>query len=39
MIKITYKDGYKIKFYPMPQNEIINYFINIELIKFCNKNK
>lgn len=29
MIKRSYLKGYKIKFYPIPQNEVINYYQNL----------
>lgn len=36
MIKTTYNNGYKIKFYPIAKQEIINYFMNLQLNKGLN---
>jgi len=33
MIKQTYADGLKIKYYPIDLNEVINYFQNLIIMK------
>jgi len=34
MIKQTYNNGLKIKFYPIERKELINYFQNLNILKY-----